>query len=150
MLTDADKNLSKVEILELKQKIVEVLEEPYSLEYADSAHSKFNHFDRMINLPSRIKKFYALIALHPEFEITDIIEKSSHTLVTLAAENGYAYLIPHFAKFKIDLTKAAPNGLTAASVAAAHIKTLHRVVDELEKLGIKPSEHAAPSNPHPI
>lgn len=150
MLTDADKNLSKEQILELKQRIVEVLKEPYSLEYADSPHSKSSHFDQIINLPSKIKKFYALIEFRPEFDITDIIEESGHTLVTLTAESGYAYLIPHFAKFKIDLTKAAPNGLTAASAAAARIKTLHRVIDELEKLGIKTPERVAPLNPHPI
>lgn len=136
MLTDADKNLSKVEILEFKEQILKVLRQPYFLEYADSPRSACRHFEDMINLPSKIKKLYDLIALHPEFEITDKEEESGHTLVTLAAENGYAYLMPHFAKFNINLAKPAPNGLTP--LTAAKKRPQMEVIVKLEDMGIAP------------
>jgi hypothetical protein len=137
-MTMAAENISKAQILELKEAIVRVLKQPYFLEYADSPRSGAQHFDQMISLPCEIKKFYNLILLHPEFKITDIVEESGHTLATLAAESGYAYLMPHFKNFKIDLNKPDPNGLTPS--AAAKKANKGNVLQKLEDMGIIPAE----------
>jgi hypothetical protein len=125
----ASQNFSKADIEALKAEIVEIINEDNFLGY-----SKPSYFEEKIKLASQVVKFYRLIALYPHFEIDDIVQESRHTLATLAAANGYDFLMCRFRENHVDLSKPAPNGLTPA--AAAWNGKHQKVLNKLEDLGI--------------
>ncbi|MCE7886894.1 MAG: hypothetical protein DYH13_05230 [Alphaproteobacteria bacterium PRO2] len=135
----ANLNLSKTETETLKAGIVEILSEDNFLGY-----SKPSYFEEKIKLALQVKKFYCSIALNPHFEIDDIIKESGHTLATLAAANGYDFLMCRFKERGVDLTRPAPNGLTPA--AAAWNGRHQKVLNKLEDLGIPLGQYSQPVN----
>lgn len=126
---------SKDDVIALKKKIVKILKDGNFLCYSNSSH-----FDEKIELAVEVRKFYKLIALYPD--IHDEIEGVGHTLATLAAGNGYDYLMRPFRNCGVDLGKPAPNGLTPA--ASAWNGRRQKVLNALEDLGVDLGEYDRP------
>ncbi len=108
-------------VRDLKTEIISVLEKPWIAA----------GFDQITHLPRKLINFYLL---REQYGINDDVEGSGHTLATLAAMNGYFNTIPHFRKMGVDLTAAAPNGLTP--LKAAMLTHKKGVLEQLELLGI--------------
>jgi hypothetical protein len=136
----ATEKFSKDDAIALKKKIVEIIKDNNFLCYSDSSH-----FDEKIGLAVKIKNLYKLIALYPD--INDVVTESGHTLATLAAGNGYDYLLRTLRNCGVDLSKPAPNGITPA--AAAWNGGHQKVLNELEKLGINLREYDQSLNAPP-
>lgn len=102
---------SREEIESLKTKILEILEKPYSLR-AD--------FGSVTIVPCYIKEFYSpeITSLRTEYGITDVVEESKHTLLTLACANGYFNTLETFKRAGVNFALCAPNGCTPATAAA--------------------------------